>query len=81
MRKISKFLKILFFSSKNFNSNEEIDYLLNAYSRYNIIGNSGIVGISYILRKKVIYANLIPLNLSNLSYCSPGSIILPKKNF
>ena len=70
-----------FFSSKNFNSNEEIDYLLNAYSRYNIIGNSGIVGISYILRKKVIYANLIPLKLSNLSYCSPGSIILPKKVF
>ena len=55
--------------------------MLNAYSRYNIIGNSGIVGISYILRKKVIYANLIPLKLSNLSYCSPGSIILPKKVF
>ena len=70
-----------FFSSKDFNSNEEIDYLLNSYSRYNIIGNSGIVGISYILRKKIIYANFIPLNLSNLSYCSPGSIILPKKIF
>ena len=70
-----------FFSSKDFSLNEEIDYLLNSYSRYNIIGNSGIVGISYILRKKIIYANLIPLNLSNLSYCSPGSIILPKKIF
>lgn len=70
-----------FFSSKDFNLNEEIDYLVNAYSRYNIIGNSGISGISYILRKKIIYANLIPLNLPNLSYCSPGSIILPKKLF
>lgn len=76
-----KISKGSFFSSKDFNSNDEIDYLLNSYSRYNIIGNSGIVGISYILRKKIIYANLIPLNLSNLSYCSPGSIILPKKIF
>jgi putative glycosyltransferase (TIGR04372 family) len=70
-----------FFTSKNFNLNEEIDYLISAYSRYNIIGNSGVSGISYILRKKIIYANLIPLSLPNLSYCSPGSIILPKKIF
>jgi putative glycosyltransferase (TIGR04372 family) len=70
-----------FFTSIDFNSNEETDYLLNAYSRYNIIGNSGISGISYILRKKIIYANFIPFNLPNLSYCSPGSLILPKKIF
>ena len=55
--------------------------MLNAYSRYNIIGNSGISGISYILRKKIIYVNFIPFNLPNLSYCSPGSLILPKKIF
>jgi putative glycosyltransferase (TIGR04372 family) len=70
-----------FFTSIDFNSNEEIDYLLNAYSRFNVIGNSGISGISYILRKKIIYVNFIPLNLSNLSYCTPGSLILPKKIF
>ena len=67
-------------SSKYFN-NAKIDYFLNAYSKYNIIGNSGIVGISSILRKKIVYANFIPMNLFNLSYCSPGSLILPKKLF
>lgn len=70
-----------FYTSLDFNFNEETDYLLNAYSRYNIIGNSGVSGISNILRKKIIYANLIPLNLDNLSYCSPESLILPKKIF
>jgi putative glycosyltransferase (TIGR04372 family) len=76
-----KFEKKDFFTSLDFQSNEEIDYLLNAYSRYNIIGNSGISGISSILRKKIIYINFIPFNLPNLSYCSPGSLILPKKIF
>jgi len=70
-----------FYTSVDFNFNEEIDYLLNAYSRYNIIGNSGVSGISNILRKKIIYVNLIPLNLNNLSYCTPESLILPKKIF
>ena len=46
-----------------------------------MIGKSGISGISSIHRKKIIYINLIPLNLDNLSYCSPGSLILPKKIF
>jgi len=76
-----KFKKKDFFTSTNFHFNEEIDYLLNAYSRYNVIGNSGITGISSILRKKIIYVNFIPLNLPNLSYCSPSSLILPKKIF
>ncbi len=75
------FKKKDFFTSIDFHSNEEIDYLLNAYSRYNIIGNSGLSGISSILRKKIIYINFIPLNLHHLSYCSPGSLILPKKIF
>ena len=66
-------------TSLDFNSDEEIDYLLNSYSKFNVIGNSGVAGISSILRKKIIYINLIPLNLNNLSYCSPGSLILPKK--
>ena len=66
-------------TSLDFNSDEEIDYLLNSYSKFNVIGNSGVSGISSILRKKIIYINLIPLNLNNLSYCSPGSLILPKK--
>ena len=69
------------FTSLDFNSDHEIDYLLNAYAKYNMIGNSGVSGISSILRKKIVYINLIPLNLDNLSYCSPGSIILPKKVF
>jgi len=51
---IFKLKKKDFFTSIDFNSNEEIDYLLNVYSRYNIIGNSGISGISYILRKKIL---------------------------
>ena len=63
----------------DFNSDEEIDYLFNSYSKFNVIGNSGVAGISSILRKKIIYINLIPLNLNNLSYCSPGSLILPKR--
>ena len=69
------------FTSLDFKSNQEIDYLLNAHAKYNVIGNSGISGISSIHRKKIIYINLIPLNLDNLSYCSPGSLILPKKIF
>ena len=66
-------------TSLDYNSDQEIDYILNAYSRYNVMGDSGISGISSILRKKIIYINFIPLNINHLSYCSPGSIILPKK--
>lgn len=69
------------FTSLDFESNQEIDYLLNTHAKYNVIGNSGVSGISSIHRKKIIYINLIPLNLNNLSYCSPGSLILPKKIF
>ena len=29
----------------------KIDYLLNSYSKFNVIGNSGVAGISSILRK------------------------------
>ena len=68
-------------TSLDYNSNQEIDYILNAYSRYNVMGDSGISGISSILRKKIIYVNFIPLNINHLSYCSPESIILPKKIF
>ena len=71
--------KTKIFTSLDFNSNEEVDYILNAYSRYNVMGDSGVSGISSMLRKKIVYVNLIPLNLEHLSYCSPGSIILPKK--
>jgi len=71
--------KTKIFTSLDFNSNEEVDYILNAYSRYNVMGDSGVTGISSMLRKKIVYVNLIPLNLERLSYCSPGSIILPKK--
>ena len=71
--------KTKIFTSLDFNSNEEVDYILNAYSRYNVMGDSGVSGISSMLRKKIVYVNLIPLNLEHLSYCSPGSKILPKK--
>ena len=50
-------------TSQDFNSDQEIDYILNSYSKFNVIGNSGVSGISSILRKKIIYINLIPLNL------------------
>lgn len=76
-----EFSKTKIFTSMDFNSNEEVDYLLNTYSRYNVMGDSGITTISSISRKKIVYVNLIPLNLDHLSYCSPGSIILPKKIF
>jgi len=66
-------------TSQDLNSDQEIDYILNSYSKFNAIANSGISGISSILRKQIIYINFIPLNLNNLSYCSPGSLILPKK--
>jgi len=69
------------FTSLDFNSNHEIDYLINSYSRYNVVSSSGIDGVSSILRKKILYVNFVPFNLEHLSYCSPGSIILPKKIF
>ena len=69
------------FTSIDFASNEEIDYLINAYSAYNIIGSSGIGEVSSILRKKNVIVNLIPFSLNRLSYCSPNSIIVPKKIF
>jgi putative glycosyltransferase (TIGR04372 family) len=37
--------------------------------------------MSSLVRKKLVYVNFIPLNLSQLSWCSPGSLILPKKIF
>ena len=68
-------------TSQDFKEDKKIDFLINKYSKYNICGNSGLTAISSVLRKSIIYINFIPFNLDNLSYCSPGSIILPKKNF
>jgi len=69
------------FTSLNFDSNEEIDYLLNVYSRYNVVASSGLSTMSSLVRKKTLYVNHIPHNLNQLSYCSPESLILPKKIF
>ncbi len=68
-------------TSMDFKDNKKFDFLLNKYSKYNICGNSGLTAISSVLRKSIIYINFIPFNLDNLSYCSPGSIVLPKKIF
>lgn len=68
-------------TSIDFKENQEIDFWLNKYSKYNICGNSGLAALSSVLRKSIIYINFIPFNLDILSYCSPGSIILPKKIF
>ncbi len=81
LEKFNEFFGTKIFTSFDFKSNKEIDYLINAYSKFNVIGNSGIDGISSILRKKIVYVNLIPFNLNRLSYCSPNSIIIPKKIF
>ena len=67
------------FTSIDFESNEEVDYLLNKYSRYNVVGNTGVSSFSSMHRKKTVYINFIPFNLNHLSKCSPGSLILPKK--
>ena len=75
------FTKTNIITSRDYNYNDEIDYLINMYSKFNVIGNSGVVGISTMIRKRVLYVNFIPLSLDNLSYCSPGSVILPKKIF
>ena len=66
-------------TSIDFGSNKEIDYILNKYSRYNVVGNSGVGNLSSMFRKKILYINYIPFNLNHLSKCSPGSLILPKK--
>ncbi len=71
--------KTKIFTSVDFSSNEEIDYLLNRYSKYNVVGNTGVSNISSTLRKKAVYVNIIPFDLGVLSQCSPGSVILPKK--
>ena len=60
---------------------DEIDYLINSYSKYNIIGNTGISGIATMHRKKILYVNFIPFSLDHLSKLSPYSIVLPKKIF
>ena len=79
--KFNDFFETKIFTSLDFNSNDKIDYLINAHSRYNIVSSSGVDGISSILRKRILYVNFIPFDLGHLSYCSPGSIILPKKIF
>ena len=33
------------------------------------------------IRKKIVYVNFMPFNLDQLSWSSPGSLILPKKFF
>jgi len=69
------------FTSQDFNNNQEIDYLLNVYSKYNIMTASGLDKLSAIIKKNIVYVNFIPFNLGNLSYSSPNSIVIPKKIF
>ena len=79
IKNLCKFFGFKIFTSYDFNHNPEADYFINAHSAYNVVGSSGVDAISSILRKKNVYVNLIPFNLNRLSYCSPGSIIIPKK--
>jgi len=76
-----KLLGTKIFTSKDFKSNEEIDYFINTHSRYNVVSVSGIAGMSAMIRKKIVYVNFMPFNLDQLSWSSPGSLILPKKFF
>ena len=76
-----KLLGTKIFTSKDFKSHEEIDYFINTHSRYNVVSVSGIAGMSAMIRKKIVYVNFLPFNLDQLSWSSPGSLILPKKIF
>lgn len=68
-----------FFDRTNNFYNPKLDILFNYFAKYIVISATGLAGIGSLFRKQIVYINLIPFSLNQLSYCSPDSIILPKK--
>lgn len=68
-----------FFDRTNDSYNPKLDILFNYFAKYIVISGTGLAGVGSLFRKKIAYVNLIPFSLNQLSYCSPDSIILPKK--
>ena len=68
-----------FFDRTNNLYNPKLDILFNYFAKYIVISATGLAGVGSLFRKKIVYINLIPFSLNQLSYCSPDSIIIPKK--
>lgn len=68
-----------FFDRSNNFYNPKLDILFNYFAKYIVISATGLAGVGSFFRKQIVYVNLIPFSLNQLSYCSPDSIILPKK--
>ena len=62
-------------------SKDYMDILLQYYSKFTIVGLSGISGISTTFRKPLLYVNFTPININQLSWVSQNSIIIPKLFF
>ena len=62
-------------------SNAYMDILLQYYSKFTIIGLTGLSAISNTSRKPQLYVNFTPINLNQLSWVSQNSLIVPKLYF
>ena len=62
-------------------SKDYMDILLQYYSKFTIVGLSGISAISNTFRKPLLYINFTPIDLNQLSWVSQNSIIIPKLFF
>ena len=62
-------------------SKDYMNVLLQYYSKFTIIGLTGLSSVSNTCRKPLLYINFTPININQLSWVSQNSIIMPKLFF
>ena len=62
-------------------SSEHMDLLLQSYSKFTIIGQTGLSAVNSTLRKPQLYINFTPFTLDQLSWVSKFSMVIPKLFF
>ena len=73
--------KINFLDMSGEKSKDYMDILLQYYSKFTIIGLTGLSAVSAVLRKPILYINHTPFTLDQLSYAPQSSMIMPKLFF
>ena len=81
VEKIYDYKKLNYVDMSGDKSKDYMDILLQYYSKFTIIGLTGLSSVSNISRKPQLNINFTPININQLSWVSQNSIIMPKLFF
>jgi putative glycosyltransferase (TIGR04372 family) len=73
--------KLNYLDMSEYKSKNYMDIMLQYYSKFTIMGLTGLSNVSNTFRKPLLYINFTPINVNQLSWISQNSIIMPKLFF